>query len=73
MITVVFLSSPKHFGYDIITNEKDIYFVHKEEDFRFLFYQHPLPSVNLVYKSFLGYEKNKIFCFDRIKGKNSPI
>ena len=73
MITVVFLSSPKHFGYDIITNEKDIYFVHKEEDFRFLFYQHPLPSVNLVYKSFLGYEKNKIFCFDRIKGKNSPV
>ena len=29
MITVVFLSNPKHFGYDIITDEKDLYFVHR--------------------------------------------
>jgi len=73
MITVVFLSNPKNFGYDIITDEKDPYFVHKEEGFRFLFYQHPRLSVDLVYKSFLDYDKNKIFFFDQIKGKNSPI
>ena len=73
MITVVFLSNPKNFGYDIITDEKDPYFVHKEEGFRFLFYQHPRLSVDLVYKSFLDYDKNKIFFFDQIKGKNSPV
>ena len=73
MITVVFLSNPKHFGYDIITDEKGLYFVHKEEGFRFLFYQKNPPSVDSVYKSFLDYDKNKIFFFDQIKGRNSPV
>lgn len=73
MITVVFLSNPKHFGYDIITDEKDLYFVHKEDRFRFLFYQQRHPTVDLIYKTFLDYNKNKIFFFDRIKGENFPI
>ena len=73
MITVVFLSNPKRFGYDISTDKKDLYFIHKEENFRFLFYHPPLPSIDLVYKTFLGYDKNKIFFFDQIKGENSPV
>ena len=73
MITVVFLSNPKRFGYDMSTDEKDLYFIHKEENFRFLFYNPPLPSIDLVYKTFLGYDKNKIFFFDQIKGKNAPV
>ena len=73
MITVVFGSDPKHFGYDIITNETSPYVVHQEEASRFIWYTHFPPSVYSVHSSLLDCDKNTILLIDRIKGRKTPI
>ena len=73
MITVVFASDPKHFGYDIITNENSSYIVHEEEASRFIWYTHFPPGVDSVYNSLLDCDEKKALLFDRIKGRKTPI
>ena len=73
MITVVFGSDPKHFGYDITTNESNLFVVHQEKASRFIWYPHFPPSVYSVYSSLLHCDKNTILLIDRIKGWKSPI
>ena len=73
MITVVFGSDPKLFGYDIITNETSLYVVHQEEASLFIWYPHFPPSVYSVHSSLLDCDKNTILLIDRIKGWKSPI
>ena len=73
MITVVFGSDPKHFGYDITTNESNLFVVHQEKASRFIWYPHFPPSVYSVYSSLLDCDKNTILLIDRIKGRKTPI
>ena len=73
MITVVFLSNPKHFGYDIITDKKGLYFVHKEEAFDFYFIKKTPPVLTQCINLFWIMIKTKYFFLTKLKEGIPPF